>query len=333
MQPTWAARLTLAATLLSPTILLAQEEAPPPVVVPKKDDGITVLARGPIHEAFAQASETKPEPGLLVPKKPPIPVPEVPPDQKPKGENVQWVPGYWAWDLERKDFIWVSGIWRVAPPGRKWEAGHWHQTQDGWQWVSGFWAPGQPTPLRYLPEPPNSLDNGPSSPKPDEDSSYVPGAWVPRANGYAWRPGFWNNNYSEWIWNPDSYSWTPGGYLYNPGYWDYNLENRGLLFAPVYFNQPYWNTPGWSYTPSYCVGFPGLFGSLFFGPNNWCYFGNFYSPFFRTWGFRPWAFGGFGNGLWNHYAWRNRFNPGWVNAQRSLAVARFNGRARCPQTR
>ena len=56
-------------------------------------------------------------PGAVVPKQPPDPIPEVPPDQKPEAENAQWLPGYWAWDEDRKDFIWVSGFWRVPPPG------------------------------------------------------------------------------------------------------------------------------------------------------------------------------------------------------------------------
>lgn len=33
----------------------------------------------------------------------------LPPDQKPEGDDVAWIPGYWAWDDERNDFLWVSG--------------------------------------------------------------------------------------------------------------------------------------------------------------------------------------------------------------------------------
>ena len=49
-------------------------------------------------------------------------VPELPPANKPDGPDVQWVPGYWAWDDERQDFIWVSGFWRVPPPDLRGEA-------------------------------------------------------------------------------------------------------------------------------------------------------------------------------------------------------------------
>ncbi len=37
------------------------------------------------------------------------------PDQKPEGTNVQWIPGYWSWDDERKDYLWVSGFKRDVP--------------------------------------------------------------------------------------------------------------------------------------------------------------------------------------------------------------------------
>src|SRR5262245_23567508 len=77
-----------------------------------------VLGRGPLHEGFAQPSDPSPRPAPVVPKAPPDPVREVPPDQKPEGDNVVWVPGYWMWDDDRRDYLWVSGFWRVPPPGR-----------------------------------------------------------------------------------------------------------------------------------------------------------------------------------------------------------------------
>src|SRR5689334_9895592 len=76
--------------------------------------GVELQTRGPIHEAFAEAIGTAPAIGLVVPKQPPEPVNEIPPDVKPEGDVV-WIPGYWAWDDERNDFLWVSGVWRVPP--------------------------------------------------------------------------------------------------------------------------------------------------------------------------------------------------------------------------
>ena len=76
-----------------------------------------------------------------IPKEPPAPIQEMPPDQKPAGQNVQWIPGYWSWDVSRRRFIWISGIWREPPPNNQWVPGYWHQVDGGLQWVSGTWIP------------------------------------------------------------------------------------------------------------------------------------------------------------------------------------------------
>src|SRR5262245_5986531 len=93
-----------------------QDPPPPPQPgeqAPQRDpaapQGVDALASGPVHEAFAEPVVFNPEPGPVVPKQPPDPIEEVPPDQKPEGENVAWVPGYWSWDEERDNFVWVSG--------------------------------------------------------------------------------------------------------------------------------------------------------------------------------------------------------------------------------
>src|SRR5436305_1769636 len=65
---------------------------------PADEQGAQVQTRGPVHEAFAGVVTFNPEPGVVVPKAPPESIQEVPPDQKPEGENVTWIPGYWAWD-------------------------------------------------------------------------------------------------------------------------------------------------------------------------------------------------------------------------------------------
>src|SRR5262249_39633132 len=101
-------------------------QPPPPQENPVgQQEGVEVLARGPVHEAFAEPSIRGPRPTPVVPKKPPEAIEELPPDQKPEGNNVQWIPGYWAWDDDRNDFLWVSGIWRDIPPGQQWVPGHW----------------------------------------------------------------------------------------------------------------------------------------------------------------------------------------------------------------
>ena len=56
--------------------------------------GVQVLTRGPVHEAFAETVSFNPEPGVVVPKAPPEAIEEVPPEQRPEGANVAWIPGY-----------------------------------------------------------------------------------------------------------------------------------------------------------------------------------------------------------------------------------------------
>ena len=60
------------------------------------EDGVEVLTRGPVHEAFAETVTFDPEPGIVVAKAPPAAIEELPPDQRPEGANVAWIPGYWA---------------------------------------------------------------------------------------------------------------------------------------------------------------------------------------------------------------------------------------------
>ncbi len=98
----------------------------------------------------------------MVPKAPPAAIEEVPPEQRPEGANVAWIPGYWGWDDERNDFLWVSGIWRALPPGRQWVPGYWGKSGQGFQWTSGYWADAKVSEVEYLPEPPATVEVGPN---------------------------------------------------------------------------------------------------------------------------------------------------------------------------
>jgi hypothetical protein len=272
-------------------------------------------ARGPVHEGFAQPIPANPQPPLAIPQQPPDPVPEEPPDVRPEGGNVQWIPGYWAWDAEQNQFLWVSGVWRNAPPGQTYVPGYWVQDGDSWRWVSGFWTDGSRGELSYDPPPPDSLENGPSVPPPDDGSVYSPGTWVYQQTRFAWRPGYWMAAQPGMVWVPAHYAWTPAGFVLVPGYWDYPLEERGLLFAPVVFNQPLWEQAGWVYRPAYVVEPAPLLRSLFIGPR-WTsyYFGNSYRRLGPRGGFLPWIDLGprrF-DPLLSYYRFRNRNNPAWT---------------------
>ena len=266
--------------------------APPATPVPPSpanaDQGVQVLTRGPVHEAFAETVTFDPEPGLVVPKAPPAAIEEVPPEQRLEGANVAWIPGYWGWDDERHDFLWVSGIWRDLPPGRQWVPGYWGQSVQGFQWTSGYWADAKASEVEFLPEPPGTVESGPNVAPPSPDSTWLPGCWVWRQGRYAWRPGFWAAAQPNWNWVPAHYLWAPRGYVYVDGYWDYSLNRRGVLFAPVYFEGGIRLQRDFSYSPTVVIN-PAVFANhLFLRPQyQHYYFGDYYATNYQTAGFYP----------------------------------------------
>jgi hypothetical protein len=274
----------------------------------------------------------------MVPKQPPAPIEELPPDQKPAGDNVQWIPGYWAWDDDRNDFIWISGIWRNDPPGRQWVPGHWDPTAGGWQWSPGFWGVGGQQQLEFLPPPPDPVPAANAVPAPDNNSVFVPGTWVYRQTRYLWRPGYWVAYRPGWVWVPAHYVWTPAGYVFVDGYWDFDLNQRGLLFAPVYLAPAYWTRPNWVYRPAFVVGTDFLLSALFIRPGySHYYFGDYFEPVYRRSGFVPWidfhrdrlTF----DPLFSYYRWQHRGNRRWEHDLRGLYTARYSGTApRPPRT-
>jgi WXXGXW repeat (2 copies) len=145
---------------------------------PGAEDGVEELARGPVHEAFAEPLVLDPASIPVIAKRPPEPVEELPPEEKPAGENVAWLPGYWSWDDDRSDFLWVSGFWRALPPGREWVPGYWQPAEGGWRWVAGYWAKAEEAEMEFLPAPPKSLEAGPSLARPTEDHLWIPGCWT-----------------------------------------------------------------------------------------------------------------------------------------------------------
>lgn len=295
-----------------------------PNLVPDVD----IQASGPVHEAFAQPFDAQPEPGPVVPKQPPPNVPEIPPEERPEGDDVQWIPGYWAWDSEKSDYLWISGTYRKTPQDRQFVPGYWTETTEGWRWVPGYWASASQPEVQYTPQPPASLENGPSVPGP-EDSLYIPGYWSYQGSTFAWRPGYWSTGYDGRIWIQPCYRWSPAGYVFVSGYWDYPFANRGLLFAPVCFNRPLWQTAGWGYRPYYTVN-SGLFlNCLFYRPTFGFYFGNFFGNNWAGRGYRPW-YAHHHSPYANYYRWQNRRDPGWYAGLQGGYVQRANGQLPVP---
>ncbi|HUN81350.1 MAG TPA: hypothetical protein VMV81_07545, partial [Phycisphaerae bacterium] len=233
---------------------------------PVSERGVQVLTRGPVHEAYAEPVALDPGPSVVVPQPPPDAIEELPPDQRPDGDNVVWIPGYWGWDEGQHDYVWVSGVWRAIPPGREWVPGYWNQTSGGFRWVPGYWNDLRTEEVTYLPEPPETIDEGPNIPAPSDEFIWVPGSWVWHHGRYAWRPGYWQHAQRDWMWVPAHYVWTPRGYVYADGYWDYDLERRGVLFAPVYVERDVYRRRGFVYSPSVVIQVGGFVANLFLRP-------------------------------------------------------------------
>ncbi len=247
------------------------------------------LQRGPIHEGYAEPVEVETNKPLSVPKEPPPPVEEIPPEIKPDEPDIEWIPGYWAWDDDREDFIWISGIWRKPPKGRTWAQGRWEKTEAGYRWIPGRWVPAQGQQAEVLPLPPESLDTGPNSDPPAEDRFWVPGSWQYRDGRYVWRPGFWARSYDQWVWVPDHYVPVVGGCYYVPGYWDYPLERRGILFAPYRIIWHHHRHHAIHFSPSVVVDVSGAFFHLWVRPSYGHYFfGDYYDDHYVQLGFYPW---------------------------------------------
>jgi hypothetical protein len=305
---------------------------------------VEILARGPVHEGYAEPSEREPTATPMVPKEPPKPIEELPPDQKPEGANVQWMPGYWGWDEDKKDFIWISGFWRNAPPGRTWVPGSWRKGADGWQWTGGFWADakgGDKAQMNYLPPPPKPLDDaGATTPKPSDNHTYVPGTWVWR-DRWVWQPGFWSEYRPGWVWVSAHYRWTPAGYIFMDGYWDYPLAERGILFAPAYIPPAVYVQPAFVYTPTVVVREECLFGAFFCRRGFGCYyFGDYFAPTYASIGFVSWcghvsasiSIGGWCDPLFSYYSCGFRNDPFWRGGCVDLYVGRFRGDFMRPPT-
>ncbi len=300
--------------------------------LPPAPQGVEVQARGPVHEAFAPLTaepvETKP-----VPKQPPEPLEELAPEEKPEGEVI-WIKGYWAWDEDRNDYLWVSGTWRVSPPGKQWVPGYWREG-NGWQWVPGFWTstakdPAASPDISYLPPPPPAPPMTPPGTAPAPGTFWVPGHYVWAGTDYVWQAGYWARSEPNYVWVSAHYRWTPSGHIYIEGYWDLAVSKRGFLYAPVVIDPAVVNV-SFSYTPVYAVRDTVVLDSLFVRPV-YChyYFGDYYGPVYADRGFENCYV----------YSQRNydsivvyetpRRDPGWLSIQITLGNDRAAGRAPLP---
>jgi hypothetical protein len=310
--------------------LALQDNGPPPPGQPPQPDAsvpapagaasdkIVEQTRGPLNQGFAEMTNMTPQPAPPVAKQPPAPIEESPPDAKPDNPAATWVPGYWSWNAESNNYLWVSGSWRIPPPGHRWIPGYWSEGDGNYQFVSGFWQPEETEDVTYLPAPPPYRDESVDvSTPPDADHFWVPGFWSYGTQAYQWQPGYWSRVVTGWMWIPAHYEWTPYGYVFIAGHWDYPLDKRGMLFAPVAFSAPIYLNRQFVYTPQNLVALDALVDNLFVAPNYQCYFfGDYYGPQYARFGIYPWFNVGVGPYLYDPiFAYRTtvlwRTNPRW----------------------
>ncbi len=311
--------MILISMLLTSGALYGQQSDQPPAIPGEEQP--EVLTRGPLHEAYAQPVilEEEDDDDLIVPKVPPPDIEEVPPSDRPVGEKYVWVPGYWAWDSERNDYIWISGCWRIVPSGKYWIPGYWAKVPGGYRWVTGFWTSNSNKEIEYLPAPPAVTYVAPAA-NASPDMIWVPPCWYWYNSRYTLRSGYWIDARPDWMWVPSHYIWTPRGHIFVSGHWDYPFNSRGVLFAPVFF-RGHIHT-GLRFSLSIAVDLGNLEFSLFTRPRyRHYYFGDYYDSFNIGLGIFPW-FECMTRHTWYdpvylHHNWRNRkYNPDWWQHER-----------------
>jgi hypothetical protein len=301
-------------------------DSPPPALE------VEVLTRGPVHEAFAQPVTFDEGAAFIITHRPPAHIEEIPPDQKPEGSHIVWIPGYWSWDTDRSDFIWVSGCWRAVPPNGSWVPGYWAQSARGYQWTAGFWTTADTDEIEYLPAPPATLEEGPQRNPASRDSFWIPGCWVRHEGRYAWRPGFWEQARTNWVWVPAQYISTPRGWVYVEGYWDYPLNRRGMAFLPVYCPPRVYGRADFRYSPLIVLDLDILTLNLFSSPQrHHYYFGDYYGSEYSREGFHPWYAASerhdWYDPIFVHEQWRHRDDEKWVQSQRVAYEQRRDDKA------
>ncbi|HBC87231.1 MAG TPA: hypothetical protein DCZ94_09775 [Lentisphaeria bacterium] len=289
-------------------------DSPPPLPAQEQPE---ILTKGPVHEAFASPVNLEDPEGIFVRVQPPENIEEAPPPDRPAGEQLTWVPGYWSWSTDRNGFIWISGCWRAAPPKMTWVAGYWARMDNGWKWVSGFWIQTGVKEIEYVKEPPAILDIEPSGLAPANDLVWVPGCWYWSQGQYVWRPGYWLQEQAGWLWIPSHYVRTPRGYVFSGGHWDYPLEHRGILFAPVCFPKSFHARTNFSYSLNIVLDLGCLKLNLFTSPRySHYYFGDYYDDIYLRVGIFPRFDGGrrhaWYDPIFEHDKWRGKLqDPRW----------------------
>lgn len=168
--------------------------------------------------------------------RPPLPIAETPPKLPviTRGE-VAFLEGYWTISQQEHTFQWVSGVYRVPPPGMRWVAPRWIEKEGNWIRVKGFWYP-KDRPLSGTARVPalckieEKIAEAPAAP-----CVYAPGHWAKVSSSVhdVFIHGGWIDVDHEWTYQPADYAWDGKRYIFIPAYWDHPLEKRGVAFKNV----------------------------------------------------------------------------------------------------
>lgn len=191
---------------------------------------IRATEKGPLHEAFV-TPVTEDYVLQAIPSAPPAPVQERVEQNTRSGEI--FIPGYWNYDENTGDFIWVSGVFRVPPPGHQWISGYWKEFEEGYVRIPGFWSTNSLDKITYLPSPPPSQVNEDVAYPSQKDLFFAPGYWgySAQSRSYVWHPGHWEQLNTEYVFVPARYIWSPDGYIFVAAHWDLPLAKRGRAFV------------------------------------------------------------------------------------------------------
>lgn len=279
----------------------------------------SVRLRGPLHEAFAAPLAGANEPGKIVEGRPGRPLEELPAVIKPSSPRAVWIPGYWGWDPYEREFIWVSGVWRMPPPGMRWVPGYWTEHNKGCRWVRGFWYSIKEARLHYMPSPPVERRQESPAPSTAADEFRVPGYWSNKQGEYHWTSDFAAPHKQGWVWIGSHWAWTPRGALFLPGYWDYALANRGVAFAPVRLNADVQTRSGRTavFAPTVAINLDKLPEAMFVAAGlSHYYFGDYFGGDLRD-ELRPWYKPDASGDMDPNFAyqrWQRRDQPDWPQA-------------------
>jgi hypothetical protein len=226
----------------------------PAEILAARDEPSTASATRKIapHEALATPARAR-EPEYIDKVPPPRIIER--PGEAPPSPVARWIEGYWDWDKVRKDFDWVTGTWRVPPPGKFWVNGYWRRQEKGWSRVPGFWCERRaaPTEKRDEESPRDWRRTGPPPERPAEtihsapgpDYFYIPGEYLPQEQGVVWRPGFWSRSQRGWEWLPARWVRQSTGWVFREGSWTQVPENPvpppgsgAPVFGPLIVSTP-----------------------------------------------------------------------------------------------